>query len=151
MLVEEIMKRDVVTASPEESVETVARRLMEHGISGLPVVEADGKVVGMLTEGDLLRQAKRVQVPGALEMFGGIIFLENTERFYEELRRMVAINAGNLMTKKVITATPRTTVEEAATLMVERSINRLPVVDDQGKLTGIITRQDLVQSMYMQG
>lgn len=148
MLVGEVMKSNVVTVKPEESIETVARRLLEHKISGLPVVDTENKVVGILSEGDLIRQAKKIKVPLVTEILGGIVFLENPERFYEELRRMTAVYVKDLMTKKVISTTSDSTVEEVATLMVEHNINRLPVLNNGGKLVGIVTRQDLVRVIY---
>jgi CBS domain-containing protein len=146
--VKEIMSTDVITVSTEEAVEQCARLLQEHNISGLPVLDAAGKVAGMVTEGDLIRRASRVKAPGYLEILGGLIYLGSPKKFVDELQRAMSLEAGQLMTKDVISVMADDSVEQAATLMVEKKISRLPVIDKDGKLVGIVSRRDIMASLY---
>jgi len=148
MLVKDVMTTDVITVSIGDSVETCAKLLQEHNISGLPVLDEAGRVAGVVTEGDLIRRASRVKAPGYLEILGGLIYLGSPKKFVEELQRAMSLEAGQLMSKNVVFISPEDTVETAATLMVEKRISRLPVVDEQQKLIGIVSRRDIMGSLY---
>ncbi|MBS3886381.1 MAG: CBS domain-containing protein [Dethiobacter sp.] len=147
MLAREVMTRDVVTVTLAASVTEVARLLVEHKVSGLPVVDEEHRVVGMITEGDLIYQDKKVHMPAFLEILGGVIYLENPQRIVNDLKKMTATKVAEVMTSKVYTVKEDASMEDIATIMVERQVNRLPVVDQNGKLVGIISRQDLVKAM----
>lgn len=147
MLAREVMTRDVVTVNRAASVTDVARLLVEHKVSGLPVVDEEHRVVGMITEGDLIYKDKKVHMPAFLEILGGVIYLENPQRIVNDLKKMTATKVAEVMTSKVYTVKEDATMEDIATIMVERQVNRLPVVDQAGKLVGIISRQDLVKVM----
>ncbi len=148
MQVKEIMTSEVVTVSTTDSVEQCAKLLQEHDISGLPVLDEAGKVAGMITEGDLIRRASRVKAPGYLEILGGLIYLGSPKKFVDELQRAMSLEAGQLMSKNLISIKPEDTIEQAATLMVEKKISRLPVLDQNGKLVGIVSRRDIMGSLY---
>jgi len=147
MLAREVMTRDVVTVNRSASVTDVARLLVEHKVSGMPVVDEEHRVVGMITEGDLIYKDKKVHMPAFLEILGGVIYLENPQRIVNDLKKMTATKVAEVMTSKVYTVKEDATMEDIATIMVERQVNRLPVVDQAGKLVGIISRQDLVKAM----
>jgi CBS domain-containing protein len=148
MQVKEIMTSEVVTVSTTDSVEQCAKLLQEHDISGLPVLDEAGKVAGMITEGDLIRRASRVKAPGYLEILGGLIYLGSPKKFVDELQRAMSLEAGQLMSKNLVSIKPDETVEKAATLMVEKKISRLPVIDENHKLVGIVSRRDIMGSLY---
>ncbi|HEY8418391.1 MAG TPA: CBS domain-containing protein, partial [Limnochordales bacterium] len=133
----DIMRRDVRTTGPDATVEEVAAILAEASFSGLPVVDDEGRVVGMVTEADLLARAKRLNLPKFFPFLGGVIYLEHPRRFEEELRKATAARVRDVMTTDVVTVTEDAPLEEVATLLVERGINRLPVVRE-GRLVGII-------------
>lgn len=138
MHIQELMSRKVVTVSPETSLKEVAALLAERGISGVPVCDADGEVVGVVSEQDILWKELGLRTGhGLLER----IF----DRAYGEDARITASTAGETMTSPAITITPDAYVVRAAKLMVDHRINRLPVVSD-GKLVGIVTRADLVRA-----
>lgn len=143
MLIKDIMSTDVICAKPGETIVEVAQTIIQHKISGLPVVNDDHEVIGIVTEGDLLARNKKLHIPSSIQLLGGVIFLENPRIFEEELKRAVAVKVEELMTTEVHSIGPDDTVEEAATLMYEQHFNRLPVVAD-GKLVGIISRWDIV-------
>ncbi len=148
MQILDVMTTDVITVSTEDSVEKCAKLLQENNISGLPVVSKEGKLVGMITEGDLIRRASRIEAPGYLEILGGLIYLGSPKKFVDELQRAMALEAGKMMSKNVITVKPAESLERAATLMVNNNINRLPVVDDDGALVGIVSRRDIMKHIY---
>jgi CBS domain-containing protein len=147
MLAKEIMTKDVVTVGKEDTVTDVARLLVEHKVSGLPVVDDEGRVLGMVSEGDLIYQDKKLHTPAFLEILGGVIYLESPQRVANDIKKMTATKVAEIMTGKVYTVKEETPVEEVATIMVERQVNRVPVVDKAGKLVGIVSRQDLVRAM----
>ncbi len=148
MKIEEIMTTEVVTVSISDSVELCAKLLQEHNISGLPVLDEAGKVAGIVTEGDLIRRASRIKAPGYLEILGGLIYLGSPKKFVEELQRAMSLEAGQLMTKDVVSVKADDEIEDAATLMVEKGISRLPVIDENGRLVGIVSRRDIMSRLY---
>ncbi len=147
MLVKEVMSHPVITVSTEDSVEKCANLLLENNISGLPVLDSSGKVVGMVTEGDLIRRSSRIKAPGYLEILGGLIYLGSPKKFVEELQRSMALSAGEMMTKDVISVGPQDDLEAASTLMVRNKVSRLTVIDND-KLVGIVSRRDIMNRLY---
>jgi CBS domain-containing protein len=147
MLARDLMTREVITVNRETTVKEVARLLLEHKISGLPVVDKENRVIGIVSEGDLIYQDKKLHTPAFLEILGGIIYLENPNRLGQDLIKMTAVKVGDLMTTRVYTVREDAKLEDIATIMVEKKVNRIPVVDGAGRLAGIISRQDLVKAM----
>ncbi len=148
MLIKEIMTTEVVTVTTEDSVEKCANILLENNFSGVPVLDEQDKLVGIITEGDLIRRASRIKAPPYLEVLGGLIYLGNPQKFVAEIKKAMSLKAGELMTSKVITAHPEDSVEKAATLMIENEVRRLPVLDDTGNLAGIVSRRDIMHQLY---
>jgi CBS domain-containing protein len=142
MRVVEIMQRAVITVRPEASLREVASLLVEHGISGLPVVDREGVLVGVVSEADFV--AKELGVPEhrhrVLELFLGESGADRAE-----LAKADAAIAGEAMTSPAITVDPDASVRDAARIMTDRQINRLPVVSG-GRLIGIVSRADLVRA-----
>ncbi len=141
----DIMTGEVITVDPETSVEEAAKLMSEHRISGLPVVK-DGKLVGIVSEKDLIVKDKKLHFPEYINLIGGIIYIESYRKFREEFKKYIAVKVGELMTTEVETIEPDTPVNEIATMMSREEINRLPVLEN-GKLVGIVTRADLVRNM----
>ena len=135
----EVMTRDVVSVTPETPIKDVAAVLVERGISGLPVCDADGAVVGVLSEADLL-----VKQGGPRHVSGGLFAWLVETASAPDVAKLRAHTAGEAMTSPVITIEADTPVAEAARTMVDRGVNRLPVVEN-GALVGIVTRADLVK------
>ena len=135
----DVMTRDVVSVTADTRIKDVAAMLVERGISGLPVCDADGAVVGVLSEADLL-----VKQGGPPERSGGLFAWLVDTASSPDLAKLRAHTAGEAMTAPAITAEADTPVTEAARTMVSLGVNRLPVVED-GKLVGIVTRADLVR------
>ena len=126
MKAKEIMSTPVFTVSPDTPVAQIARLLCERHISGVPVVDGAGKVVGIVTEIDLIKRHARVHFPIYLPFLDSLIFLESPRRYQEDVRRALGTTAQEIMTQPVHTGAPDTDIEEIATLMVdERAYNRI--------------------------
>ena len=126
----------------------MAKIFIEKNISGVPVVDEQNHVIGVISEGDLVYQQKPLAKPIFINLFDGILQIDRKE-FVEGLNKMAAYKVSQLMTKDVITACEDTPVEEIADLMINKKINRLPIVDDEGHLQGLVTRQDIIRSVYL--
>jgi len=144
----DIMTTNVITVNAGDDVEKMARLLLEHKISGLPVVDDNGKLVGVVSETDLVFQEKPVKGPFYVVLFDSPIYLESPNRFIHDVKRAVAQKVGDLMSAKPYTVGPDASIVEVATIMTEKGVNRVPVVDADGKLMGIITRQDIIKASF---
>ncbi len=140
-----IMTTDVVTVSPETRVPDVAKVLWEHNISGVPVVK-DRKVLGMITEFDMISRDTEYQAPLYVPFLDAYFRLPGSVH-EDQLRRILAITAADLMTAPALTVHPDATVQEVVTLMYKRRANPVPVVNDQNELIGIVSRSDVIHLM----
>ncbi|MFE1291798.1 CBS domain-containing protein [Streptomyces sp. NPDC058751] len=138
----EVMTREVVEAHRETSVKDVARLLDRHRISGLPVVDHDDKVVGVISETDLIRRQAVCSVPGRGQRLWTPTLRRSARRTAAVAR---ATRAQELMSTPAITVHPEQRVEDAARIMERRGVERLPVVDEEDRLIGIATRRDLLR------
>ena len=145
--VRNVMVADPITVQPSDSVETVLQLLEEKHISGLPVVDNAGKVVGVVSEADLLFKEKPIRMPLYLTFLDSIIYLEPLDKFKHQLKKSLGVLVEDVMTSKPITITLDASVSQAAELILNQRINRLPVIDDVGKLVGIVTRNDLLKAL----
>jgi CBS domain-containing protein len=141
MKIRDVMTTDVVTVEPGVSLKEAARMLVDRRVSGLPVVGRDGTLLGVLSEGDVLFRAR-----GEAEAIGGPLAWLISPSKLEELEKLDATLVGEAMSAPAVTIGRDRTVASAASLMIERGVNRLPVVDAAGKLVGIVTRADLVRA-----
>ena len=146
--VRSVMTTDVLTFAPDESISDATKRLLDRDVDGGPVVDAAGKVVGMLTTDDLLVQETRLHYPTVVSLFGAYLELPSSHRqFEEDLRRAVGATVGEVMEDDaVVTCGPDDSLERAATLMHEHRVSRLPVVEG-GRLVGIIGRTDIIRAI----
>lgn len=146
--IRDLMTTEVVTIPVSASVEEAVQRLVDHDVSGAPVVDEDGRLVGLLDDSDLLLSQARVHAPSAVEILGGYIPLPSSlERFERELRHALGQTVTDLMHDDPPTLLPNDPAEDAATLMVEREVSRVPVVDEDRKVVGIVSRHDVVAAM----
>lgn len=145
MKVKEVMTTDVVTVGPETPVRELARLMLEKNIGGIPVVE-DNRLVGIVTEEDLIVKNVKIKFPTYIQLLDAVIYLESIKKYEEELRKALGATAGEVMTSPVITISPDEDIEAAATLMFEKGISRLPVVEDD-RLVGIVTKRDIIKTL----
>ena len=138
----DVMETDWPTLGPESTVEEAIKLFAEDRVSGAPVVD-DGRLVGIITEGDLIFQDADVRAPGFLDILGGIVPLGDTDEYRKEALKSAGVTVGEVMTDDPVTVAPEATLAETATTMAERRKKILPVVDG-GRLVGMITRMDIL-------
>ena len=143
MIALDIMVADVVTVTPEATIQEVAQILSSKRISGLPVVDESGVVVGIVSEGDLLR---RVEAGTEHERSWWLKLLMGRETLAAEYIKEHAAKVGDIMTRDVLAAKPDTPVTDIAALFEKNGIKRVPIIDG-GKLVGIVSRANLVQAL----
>ncbi len=149
-LVSQIMRSSVPPVSPDESVARVSKLMVDHDVAGVAVVEND-EIIGIITESDIIARQSDVEAPTPVP-FLDAIFVADAGRLYEdEIRRALATNARMLMSSPVISIRHNATLNECASVMIDRDVHPLPVVDDNDRYVGIISRKDLVRVIsYME-
>ena len=147
--VAEIMDREPATVSPDDDVRKVIETLQTHDLPGLPVVDETRKVLGIVTESDLVisDEESDFHLPHYVNIMGGVVFLESTKHFEERAKKAFASTASDMMTADPITVRPDEPAEHAGRLISEKKHNRLPVVDDEGRLVGVVTRVDVLAAL----
>ena len=142
------MDSDPETVAPDASVEEVVRILRDNELPGVPVVDGDGRCVGIVTEADLVLPDNDgdLHLPHYIDLFGGRVFLEPLSRFEGRLRKAFASTASDMMTSDPDTVGPDTSVQEAARRIHNTGHNRLPVVEE-GRLVGVVTRIDVLGAL----
>jgi len=142
----DIMTPDPVTVSRDLTVTGAARLMVEHRIGALPVVE-EGALVGIVTEGDLIMRDVKVEFPTYLHLLDGfIMYPPATARFESELKKAVGATVEDVMTTEPVTVDVGTPIGDVATLMVDRDVSRLPVLDGE-QVVGIVSKSDIVRSL----
>lgn len=145
--VSDIMTKNVITCGAKDSVKEAARLLYLNGLTGLPVLDEEDKVVGIITEYDLIRIEDHLHLPVTFAFLGSIVMLDNPlngDEVEKQLKQLAATTVGELMTKDVVTIASDKTIEDAAEIILHKKVNPVPVVEN-GKLVGIISRADIVK------
>jgi CBS domain-containing protein len=146
--VAEVMTRDPITARPYTPLNEVIKILAEKRISGLPVVDDVGKLIGVISEGDLMWKESGVTPPPYIMLLDSVIYLENPAKYERDIHKALGQTVGDVMTHRhVVTISPEKPLREAAQLMHERTVHRLPVLDPEGRVIGILTRGDIIRVM----
>lgn len=146
MIAKDIMSKNVITIKKDATIEEIARLLTEKNISGVPVVDDDDKLIGIVSEKDLIYKDVDPKFPSYIEVLGGVFFVDGIKQYEEKLKKLLANRAEDIMTAKVIAVNEDTDIKEIAELMIEKSVNRVPVLKD-GNLVGIVSRGDIVRSL----
>jgi CBS domain-containing protein len=137
------MTSRVVSVSPSTAIPEVIRLMVDNGVSGVPVVD-DGELVGIVTEADIVSREIELDPP-AYGTFLDAVFKLPWDRTDDELRRILATTAGELMSSPVKTLPSSATVRDAASLMYKERVNPVPVLDDSGRMVGIVSRSDVIR------
>lgn len=150
MLAKDIMTTEVVKVHPGDTVDEIIKLLVDHRISGIPVVDDDDVVIGVVTEADLLVRTQKLHVPSYIQILGGIIYLDDPGDLKDELRKLAAVKVEDMMTANPVTVEEDTLVDEIASIMADEGINRVPVVR-AGRIVGIVSRADIIRSLARKG
>jgi CBS-domain-containing membrane protein len=142
----DVMTRNPITVSRETTVEELAGLFVQHRIGTIPVTEPDGRLVGVVTETDLVEQDRNLHLPTVVSLFDWVIYLEDDSRFQRELRKITGRTVADLCTTDVVFVSPDTPIDRIADLMADKRISAIPVTDE-GRLVGIVSRIDLIRTM----
>jgi CBS domain-containing protein len=146
MVAKDIMVTEVITVKKADTVQYVTNLLMKNNVSGFPVVDEENRVIGMVTEADLIHRCKKLEIPLYFNLLDGYIFVEGTKKLEEQVKKMVAYQVADIMTEKPIVVDEDDDIEKIATIMTNQRVNRVPVVRE-GKLAGIVSRRDIIQAI----
>lgn len=142
----DIMTRDVITVKPTTTIEEMARIFIEKKVSGAPVVDDNGDIMGIVTENDLISQNKRLHIPTVVRLFDAFIMLDSPSRIEKEIKKMAAVTVADICVRDVIAVAEDTAVEDIATIMSEKKVHLIPVVEGK-KVRGIIGKMDIIKGM----
>jgi CBS domain-containing protein len=145
--VADLMTRDLLTVTPTTPLSEAIHTLVDRQISGLPVIDTDGKLVGVISESDLMWREKGLDRPPYIMFLDSIIYLQNPAQHERDLHKVLGQTVGEVMTPHAISITADTTLPAAARIMHDKKIHRLPVVDADNRPIGIITQSDIVRAI----
>ncbi len=144
----EVMTPNPITVKPETPLQEAIKLLAEHRISGLPVLDDNQKLIGIISDTDLMWQESGVDTPPYIMLLDSIIYLQSPARHDKELHKALGQTVGEVMSDGPISIQPQQTLREAAHLMNEKKIRRLPVLDpDTEQLIGILSQGDIIRDM----
>ncbi|HDS16953.1 MAG TPA: CBS domain-containing protein [Proteobacteria bacterium] len=141
---QDIMTTPVITATLDTGIKELAKLLADKRISGVPVVDKDGALLGIVTETDLLFTEKPMHIPTFFTILDAVLYFENPFKMDMELKKLTASTVADLYSRDCLTVSPSTPTGEIAELMLSRKINLLPVIDNQRKVVGIISRTNML-------
>lgn len=146
LTVKDIMTTDVITVLPETEISKATQILLEKRINGLPVVDQEGNLRGILCQSDLIVQQKKLPLPSFFTFLDGFIPLTSMKQLEKQVQKVAATTVAHAMTPDPVTVTPETGISGVAALMVDRNFHTLPVVKD-GKLVGILGKEDVLRTL----
>ncbi len=140
----EIMEKEVISVTPDTDISRAVEILLNNHINGVPVVDEDGVLKGILCQSDLIFQQKNISLPPILTFLDGIIPLSSSKKMEKEMKKMAASTVAQAMVTDPVTVTPDTPISDIAMLMVEKHFHTIPVVQDK-KVVGIIGKEDVLK------
>lgn len=146
--VADAMTLNPITVKPEQALQQAIQILADNNISSVPVVDESGKLLGILSETDILWQESGVTPPPYITIFDSVIYLENPARYEKELHKALGQTVGEVMTQEdVATITPDQALSQAARLLHEKRVHQLPVLDESDQVIGMICCSDIIRMM----
>jgi len=142
----DIMTQDVVTVNKNQPIGDLSKIFIENHFNGVPVLDNTGKFVGVVTQEDLIEQNKNLHIPTVIALFDAVLFLESEKKFEDDLKKLTGSKIEDIYHKNLITVSPDTDLNEIITLMAEKDIHTLPVLDGD-KLIGIIGKRNIIREM----
>lgn len=146
MLVKAIMTKNPITVTGSMEIVKAAKLLLDRRINGVPVVDEEGKLVGILCQSDIIVQQKKLPVPSFFSFLDGYISLGSTKGFEKEVKKIAATTVADAMTPNPVTVGPDSDIETVAALMVDHNLYTLPVVE-KGMLVGVIGKVDILRTL----
>ena len=124
------MTDTVIKVQKNMLIKDLSSYFVEHRVSGFPVVDEDDKIIGIVTEKDLIEQNKSLHMPTVIAIFDAVIYLESDKAFKKEVNKFTGTRVQDIYTKNAITVSPETPISEVASLMANKNIHTLPVIDN---------------------
>jgi CBS domain-containing protein len=144
----DIMTKEVITVSPETRVSDLAQTLAGKKLGGVPVVDAEGRLVGIVTQSDLVARVQELELPPALNILDFHLYLQIPSHLFRKVEKMLGTTVADIMSPKPLTVSPDTPVPRIAALMDQQRIHTLPVLEG-GKIVGIIGKIDLIRALAL--
>jgi len=141
----DIMTTKVVSVSPDTSLKDLAELFVSSRYSNIPVLEAE-RLVGMVSETDLIEQQKPLHIPTVMAIFDGVFYLDSEKRFQQQVDRVTAQTVGEICQTDPITCGPNASLSEIANLMSKHKAHLIPVLE-KGRLLGVVARLDLIKAL----
>lgn len=142
----DIMTTPVITVNPELPVEQLADLLWKNKISGAPVVDAEGEVIGVVTESDLIDQTRKLHLPTMISFLDSVIMLESADAVEKQIGKMTGATVEEICSKHPITIDENTPLDEIATIMAEKGVHTIPVLR-AGELVGVVGKNDIIKTL----
>ena len=144
--VKDIMTKEIISVSPETEIASAAKILLEKRINGMPVIDAFGRLVGIICQSDLVAQQKGIPIPSVFTLLESYIPLTSTKRLDKEMKKIAALTVKEAMTPDPVAVSLETDIEEVAKLMVDKKYHTLPVVEGD-KVVGIVGKEDVLKTL----
>jgi predicted transcriptional regulator len=146
LVAREIMTTKIITVTPETAVSELAQILATANIGGAPVVDKEGRLLGVVTESDLIDQTKKVHIPTVVAILDSLIFLERPDKMEKEIRKIAGTVVGDIYSKNPVTVSETTPLDEIATIMAKKHVHTLPVMRGE-QLVGVIGKGDIIRTL----
>ena len=142
----DIMCTTVITVEKDTPISELSDLFVEYNINGIPVLNEDKKVIGIVTQGDLIEQNKNLHIPTVITLFDAVLFLESEKKFEKDVKKLTGNKVEDIYSPDAVTVAVDTGIDEIATIMAEKDVHTLPVMDGE-KLVGVIGKLDLIRGM----
>jgi CBS domain-containing protein len=142
----DIMTTEVLSVSPETSIHDLSKMLEDRQFGGVPVVDGEGRLVGIITQSDLVERARDLELPPAINILDFHFYLQIPSHMIHRVEKMLGTTVGDCMTANPVTVTPDTSVAKIAGIMAKQKVHTLPVLEG-GKIVGVVGKMDLVRAM----
>lgn len=143
----DIMTTNVIAVKSDITVGELSNILLKNKISGVPVVNKEDKLIGIVTEADIIKDNVKIQFPFYFDPLMVSAYIVDFEKYNENVKDYLNTKVEDIMNQRVKTASPQTSINEIANIMANSKVNRVPIIDDDRKVVGIVTRADIIKSM----
>ena len=143
----DIMTGKVISVTAETSLKEFAGILVKNNISGAPVLDNSGKLIGIATLSDLIYHNKKLKVPAVITILDSFLFLDTPEKMEKELKKIAAATVADICSHDVLSITPDTPLDEIATIMTDKKVHSLPVIGEDDQMVGIVGKKDIIKTI----
>ncbi|MGV7221265.1 MAG: CBS domain-containing protein [Nitrospinales bacterium] len=142
----DIMTTKFISVKKDMLIEDLSKHFIEHRVNGFPVVDENDELIGVVTEKDLIEQNKNLHMPTVIALFDAVIYLESGKNFKDEVNKFTGTRVSDILTSNPTTVSPETPIVEVASIMANKDIHTLPVVN-KNTIVGVIGKIDLIKGL----